>query len=69
MQDNNMEQVGSWPKYDKDLGLDGAKITKGIRRQVLLGNFDAEPGSDEDMIKDYKSSGLGIEKFLNTWKR
>jgi len=64
-----MEQVGSWPKYDKDLGLDGAKITKGIRRQVLLGNFDAEPGSDEDMIKDYKSSGLGIEKFLNTWKR
>ena len=64
-----MEQVGSWPKYDKDLGLDGAKMTKGIRRQVLLGNFDAEPGSDEDMIKDYKSSGLGIEKFLNTWKR
>ena len=56
MQDNNMEQVGSWPKYDKDLGLDGAKITKGIRRQVLLGNFDAEPGSDEDMIKDYESS-------------
>lgn len=69
MQDNNMEQVGSWPKYDKDLGLDGAKMTKGIRRQVLLGNFDAEPGSDEDMIKDYKSSGLELEKFLNTWKR
>ena len=69
MQDNNMEQVGSWPKYDKDLGLDGAKMTKGIRRQVLLGNFDAEPGSDEEMIKDYKASGLEIEKFLNTWKR
>ena len=69
MNEGSMEQVGSWPKYDKDLGLDGPKMTKGIRRQVLLGNFDAEPGSDEDMIKDYKSSGLGIEKFLNTWKR
>ena len=69
MNEGSMEQVGSWPKYDKDLGLDGAKMTKGIRRQVLLGNFDAEPGPDEDMIKDYKASGLEIEKFLNTWKR
>ena len=42
MNEGGVEQIGSWPKYDRDIGADSAKLTRGIRRQVLLGNFDAE---------------------------
>jgi hypothetical protein len=69
MNEQNIQQVGDWPKYDMDLGTCNAQLGRGIKKQVLLGNFDAEPGSDEQMIADYKAGGLSIDEFLDTWKR
>jgi len=56
--------------YDKDLGTTSAKLTYGLKKKVLLGEFDPEPGSpDREMIQAYKASKLSIEKFLDTWKK
>lgn len=69
MNEQNIQQAGDWPKYDMDLGTCNAKLGRGIKKQVLLGNFDAEPGADEQMIVAYRACKLSIDEFLDTWKR
>lgn len=69
MKSKEIEQVGDWPSYDKDLGLDGAKLALGIRKKILLGMFDAMDSREEEMIRDFKASKLSVDKFLKTYKR
>jgi hypothetical protein len=70
MNEPTIQQVGDWPKYDKDLGTCNRSLGRNIKKQVLLGNFDSEPGSgDAEMILAYKSSKLNVDEFLDTWKR
>jgi hypothetical protein len=69
MDNYNQPQLGELPGYDKDLGTDGAKFTKGIRRKVLLGEYEAGDATEERMIREFKASKLGVNKFLATWKR
>jgi hypothetical protein len=65
MNEPRRERGGELPHYDADLGADKVKWTRGIRRNVLLGNFDAEPGGDAAMILAFKASGLGVNEFLD----
>lgn len=69
MEDSEIKQIGEPPGYDRDLGLCGDKLTKGIRKQILLGNFDAGDAIEERMLREFKASRLGIKKFLTAWKR
>jgi hypothetical protein len=69
MHSNEIIQLGEPPGYDKDLGLEGARLAKGIKKQILLGNFDAGDAAEERMVREFKASKLGIKKFLATWKR
>ena len=68
MNEHSIEQVGDWPMYDNDLGTTNAKLGRGIRKKVLLGEFDSEP-TDREMIQAYKASGMGVDEFLDIWKR
>ena len=69
MKANEVEQVGDWPSYDKDLGLDGAKLAHGIRKKILLGTFAPMDNREEEMLRDFKASKLSVAKFLKTYKR
>ena len=62
-------QVGEPPGYDKDLGTDKKKYTRGIRRHVLKGLWPAEDRYEEQMVRDFKASKMGVEEFLKTWTR
>jgi hypothetical protein len=68
MNEHSVEQVGDWPMYDKDLGTTNAELGRGLRKKVLLGEFDSEP-TDREMIQAYKVSGLGVDEFLDSWKQ
>jgi hypothetical protein len=76
MNEPTIEQVGDFPKYDKDLGIVGRQFSYGIKKQVLLGNFDAEPGADEEMLKAFREEyttkksrkkASNVVAFLETW--
>jgi len=69
MEKSDIKQIGEPPGYDKDLGTDGPKFTQGIRKKILLGEYDAGDATEERMLRDFKASKLGIKKFLATWKR
>ena len=69
MNEPAIHQVGEGPKYDKDLGTTSSKLTRGIRKKVLLREYDAEPGQDTAMLEAYKSSDLGVDEFLDNWKQ
>ena len=66
---HDIDQIGDWPKYDKDLGTCNEKLAHGIRKQVLLGNFPPLDHREESMIRDFKASKLSVAKFLKTYKR
>jgi hypothetical protein len=68
MNEHSIEQVGEGPMYDKDLGTVNAKLGHGLRKKVLLGEFDSEP-TDREMIQAFKASGLGVDEFLDSWQR
>jgi hypothetical protein len=61
---NEDNTPGEPPSYDRDLGADGPKWTRGIRRQILLGNWHPDPGKEGLMVTAFKASGLGVEEFL-----
>jgi len=76
MNEPTIEQVGDFPNYDKDLGTMSRQFSYGIKKQVLLGNFDAEPGADEEMLKAFKEQYTtkksrkkvsNVVAFLETW--
>ena len=69
MNSNEIQQIGEPPRYDKDLGLEGARLSRGIRKKILLGNWDAGDATEERMLREFKASKLGINKFLAKWKR
>lgn len=56
--------IGEGPGYDKDIGADGPKYTRGIRRQILLGNWHPDPGPEGLMLETFKASGLSVDEFL-----
>ena len=75
MNENNIPQIGDPPRVDRDLGMLNAGFTRGIRKQILLGNFDAEPGADEEMLRAFKGAGIDrangaeVDKFLDNWNQ
>lgn len=69
MNEPKRERGGELPHYDVDLGSDKNKWTRGIRRNVLLGKWDAEPGGDAAMIANFKASGLGVNEFLDKMEK
>ena len=75
MNENNIPQMGDPPRFDRDLGMLNAGFTRGIRKQILLGNFDAEPGADEEMLLAFKETGIDrsdeaeVNKFLDNWRQ
>ena len=62
-------QLGEPPGYDRDLGTDRKKYTRGIRRQVLKGLWPAEDRHEEQMIRDFKASKMGVDEFLKIWSK
>ena len=62
-------QVGEPPKYDLDLGTTKKQITRKIRENVLKGRWEPADRLEEQMIREFKASRLGIKKFLDTWSR
>jgi hypothetical protein len=62
-------QVGEPPKYDLDLGTTKKQFTRKIREKVLKGLYPAEDRYEEQMVRDFKASSLGVKEFLDTWTR
>jgi len=66
---SNTAQVGEPPKYDLDLGTTKKQLTRKIREKVLKGLWPAEDRYEEQMVRDFKASSLGVKEFLDTWTR
>ena len=62
-------QSGEPPAYDRDLGTDRKKYTLGIRRHVLKGLWPAEDRYEEQMVRDFKASKMGVDEFLEIWSK
>ena len=73
MNESNIPQIGDPPRFDRDLGMLNAGFTRGIRKQILLGNFDDEPGANEEMVLAFNGAGIDrtneaeVNKFLDNW--
>tara|TARA_R110000765_G_scaffold75504_1_gene148020 strand:- start:28 stop:243 length:216 start_codon:yes stop_codon:yes gene_type:complete len=64
MRHNTDNDVGEWPLYDFETKPTNAKLTKGIRRKVLGGEWPAENRREDQMIRDFKASGLSVDEYL-----
>lgn len=52
--------AGDPPRYDRDLGADKPKWSRGIRKMVLLGVIDE---ANTEMLEDYSPEQLAIGAF------
>jgi hypothetical protein len=69
MGSKEVDQIGDWPNYDKDLGTVNAKLAYGIRKKVLEGHYDPQDPKEESMLRDFKASKLSVAEFLKIYKR
>ena len=64
MRRNTDNDAGEWPLYDLDTSTTSDKLTKGIRRKVLNGEWPSQNRREDQMIRDLKASGLSVGEFL-----
>ena len=65
MNDIQIQQMGSPPNFDIDLGTTSKQLTRKIRERVLRGEWPAQDRKEDQMIRDFKASGLTVKKFLD----
>ena len=66
---NSDNNLGEFPNYDIYVAETNRKLTKGIILRVLRGEWDATTSWELKTLREYKTSGLSLKKFMKRFQK